>query len=285
MPYVSLSTGARIYHERVGIGPPLILIMGTGLDHSCWDAQVQAYRDYFECVVFDDRGTGRSSMPDGDLSIRLLAEDTSAPAEALGIDRAHVSGLSLGSCVAQELALMRPDLVETLQLHGTWARAHGYAARKFRAQLRLLHELDVETFYDINVLWFLTPAYMNDHPERVTRQIDSIVRSAPPREFLTSMYQANLDHDTLGRLPAIQAPTLVTVGSLDAALPPMYGQEVATAIPNSEIVVFEGGGHLHNIERPEEFNAVTLEFLRRHAPAPDMIDYHRVGASSESDVK
>ena len=77
-------------------------------------------------------------------------------------------------------------------------------------------------------------------------------------------YRADLKHDSLDRLHEIQAPTLITVGSFDVALPPMYGREVADAIPNAEFYIFTGGGHLHNIEHPEEFNEVTLDFLRKH---------------------
>jgi pimeloyl-ACP methyl ester carboxylesterase len=183
--------------------------------------------------------------------------------DALGIESAHVSGLSLGSCIAQELALVYPDQVRSLQLHGTWARADGYAARKFRAQMGLLEVLDLRGFYEVNVLWFLTPEYMRRYPRRVTERIDSIVETAPSRAILKEQYRANLEHDSLDRLPGIVAPTLVTVGSFDVAVPPMYAREVAGVIPGAEYVEFEGGGHLHNLEHPEEFNRVTLDFLLR----------------------
>jgi len=74
---------------------------------------------------------------------------------------------------------------------------------------------------------------------------------------------ADLHHDTEDRLAAIRVPTLVTVGSFDVALPPLYSREVAAAIPNAELVIFENGGHLHNVEQPDEFNRVTLQFLKR----------------------
>ena len=257
------ATQGPLVLERIGSGPPLLLIMGTGLDHSCWDAQVEGYRDSFECIVFDNRGTGLTEAPEGPLSVSLMARDTLGLLDDLGIDSCHVSGLSLGSCIAQELALMRPGTVQSLQLHGTWARADGYAARKFRAQLRMLDEMDLRSFYEINVLWFITPEYMRRYAEEVERRIDSIVAKAPPIELLRAQYEANLAHNTLDQLGGIQTPTLVTVGSFDVAVPPMYGREVADAIPDTEYVEFEGGGHLHNIEQPEEFNQVTLEFLRR----------------------
>ena len=264
MPSATVNTGLKVYYERIGSGPPLLLIMGTGLDHSCWDPQVEAYRDSFECIVFDNRGTGLTEAPEGPVSVSLMAQDTLGLLDHLDIDRCHVSGLSLGSCIAQELALMRPHVVQSLQLHGTWAHADGYAARKFRAQLRLLEEMDLRSFYEINVLWFMTPEYMRRYPDEVERRIDSIVAAAPPVELLRAQYEANLAHNTLDRLGDIEAPTLVTVGSFDVAVPPMYGRDVADAIPNAEYVEFEGGGHLHNIEQPEEFNRVTMEFLRQH---------------------
>ena len=265
MPHVKLSTGINAFYRREGKGPPLVLIMGTGLDHRCWDRQVDEYRQSYECIRFDNRGTGRTESAGADISMRLLAEDTASLMDELGIGRAHVSGLSMGSCIAQELALSRPDLVETLQLHGTWGRAHGYAARKFAAQVQILKNFGLREAYEINVLWFLTPDFMSRHPRRVDSQIEAIVRAAPSREDLVRLYAANLKHDALDRLHEIAAPTLVTVGTFDLALPPMYAREVAEAIPRAELVLFEGGGHLHNIEKPEEFNAVTLDFLRRRA--------------------
>ena len=264
MPYVKLNTGINAFYRREGEGPPLVLIMGTGLDHGCWDGQVEEYRGSYECVRFDNRGTGRTESGDGDVSTRLMADDTASLMDELGIGRAHVSGLSMGSCIAQELALSRPDLVETLQLHGTWGRAHGYAARKFAAQVQLLKTFDLRAAYEINVLWFLTPDFMARHPQRVDGQIESIVKSAPSRDDLVRLYTANLRHDALDRLHRISAPTLVTVGTFDLALPPMYAREVADAIQGSELVLFEGGGHLHNLENPGEFNAVSLDFLRRN---------------------
>ena len=263
MPYVTIASGTQLYYERIGSGPPLLLIMGTGLDHSVWDAQVEAYRHEFECVVFDNAGTGKSGRPNDRLTMRSMADDTIDLLEALGIESAHVSGVSLGSCIAQEVTLSRPDMVASLQLHGTWARTDGYAGRKFRAQIRLIEMLDIREFYEINVLWFITPEFFDAHPERVEAQIDAIVANAPSRQSLIEQYQADIEHYTLDRLPQIAVPTLVTVGSFDVAVPLLYGREVADAIPGAEFMVVEVGGHLYNMENPDEFNRVTLDFLRR----------------------
>lgn len=263
MPYATVSTGTRLYYERVGSGPPLLLIMGTGLDHSVWDEQVKAYRGEFECIVFDNASAGRSSRPAQRLTVKSMAADTIGLMEALDIQHAHVSGVSLGSCIAQEVTLARSDLVASLQLHGTWARTDGYVGRRFRAQIRLIEMLDMRDFYEISVLWFITPEFFDKHPDKVRAQIDAIVANAPSRESLIEQYQADIEHYTLDRLPQITVPTLVTVGSSDIAIPPMYGREVAQAIPGAEFFVAEVESHLYNSENPEEFNRVTLDFLRR----------------------
>ena len=265
MPKIDLETGLRTFYRRDGSGFPLVLIMGTGLDHKCWNHQINSYTNKYECIRMDNRGTGLTSGGTDTISVPLMANDTALLLDKLGIKRAHVSGLSLGSCVAQELAIRRPDLVKTLQLHGTWGRAYGYAKRKFNAQIKLLEELNIRDFYEINSLWFYTPEFMANNRGKVLAYIEAIVRSKPNVKDLIGLYSANLHHDTLSRLNQINVPTLITVGTFDVAVPPMYAKEVSENIPGSELVEFVGGGHLHNIENPKEFNEVTLDFLSRHS--------------------
>lgn len=261
MPHAKLKSGQRLYYEITGNGPPLLLIMGTGLDHSCWNLQIPTYSKHFKCIVFDNRGTGRSSHSKIDVTVKDMAQDTTELLDHIGIDSCHISGLSLGSCIAQELALAMPSKVRSLQLHGTWSRTEGYAARKFRSQIRILETLSMREFYEISMLWFLTPEYMISHPEKVEERIESIVKSAPRREMLIAQYIANLNHRSIDRIGKIKAPTLVTVGSDDTALPPLYSKETADAIPGAEFVIIDGSSHLHNTEQPELFNKITLDFL------------------------
>ena len=125
MPFAELSTGINTYYQIEGSGEYLFLIMGTGADHSTWDAQVEFYRDHYTVVSYDNRGTGQSTHPSdpNEYSMRILADDAAALMDAIGIDAAHVSGLSLGSATAQELAINHPGRVASLQLHNTWGRS------------------------------------------------------------------------------------------------------------------------------------------------------------------
>ena len=106
MPFAELSTGIEVFYRVEGSGEPLLLIMGTAADHSVWASQVEAYRGDYTVITYDARGTGRSTCPPdpSTYSMRVLGDDAAALLDHLGVERAHVSGLSLGSAAAQELA-------------------------------------------------------------------------------------------------------------------------------------------------------------------------------------
>src|SRR5260370_38472080 len=111
MPRVELPTGVGIYYESIGDGEPVLLIMGTGADHSLWDETARAYTQRYRVITFDNRGTGQSDHPRDpkEYTMRLLAEDTAGLLDALEIESAHLSGLSLRSAVAQALAINPPQ--------------------------------------------------------------------------------------------------------------------------------------------------------------------------------
>jgi pimeloyl-ACP methyl ester carboxylesterase len=115
MPKISISTGLDIYYEEQGEGEPLLLIMGTGADHRFWAAQVPAYAEKYRTIVYDSRGVGQTTVPPDptSCSMALMADDAAALLDALAIESAHISGLSLGATVAQELCLRHPDKVRT----------------------------------------------------------------------------------------------------------------------------------------------------------------------------
>ena len=118
-------------------------------------------------------------------------------------------------------------------------------------------------FYEINVLWFLTPNFMRENPSLVETMIESAVEKNYNKKFLIAQYMADLHHNSVNRLSQISVPTLITVGSFDLATPVEYALQVKNEISQSEMVVWQNGGHLHNVENPQEFNIKTLEFMLR----------------------
>ncbi|MFQ5670798.1 MAG: alpha/beta fold hydrolase [Acidobacteriota bacterium] len=274
MPLADLTTGVRIFYEERGQGTPLLLLMGTGADHTFWSAQVPAFADHYRVIVYDARGVGRSRTvaPPHTCTMGIMAEDAAALLRYLGAGPAHVSGLSLGSTVAQELALAHPDQVRSLQLHGTWGRTDAW----FRRMIETLEEPirranDQEAFIRTALMWILSPVFLQENPEEVKALERAFLQSSwpPTREGLLGHLHADRTHDALDRLPGISAPTLITSGEQDIQVPPRYGRAVARRIPGARFHLFEGphASHLSCMEMPEEFNRVGLEFLASTEPA------------------
>ncbi len=267
---VELSSGMRLYHERHGSGTPLVLIAGTGCDHVFWTLQVPAYAANHEVILLDHRGAGQSDAPEdvGTYTPAALADDVAELLDQLGVGAAHVAGHSLGSCIAQELALRHPDKVLSAQLHATWARADTWLQRAFIGTTRYpLERGDLQGTFKVVTMWMLSPVYLDTwQPQRVADMVSAAFIKNPhlsAGEGMLGHLRADSVHDTLDRLSEITVPTLVTAGECDVLIPPRYGENVAEKIPRAEFHLFLGerSSHAYPWEMEDEFNRVTAEFL------------------------
>lgn len=272
MPLTDLPTGIEMYYEIEGTGDPLLLIMGTGADHSTWAAQVEAYRDHYTVITYDARGAGQSTHPPdaSDYSMRILADDAAALLDFLGVERAHVSGLSLGSATSQELAVNHPERVATLQLHCTWGRSDEWFIRMIDTnETYILHD-DPAGYIRTALLWVASPTFINDRPDEVEAFERGFILDnphPPSKEGLLGHFHADKTHDALDRLGAVEVPTLITSGEVDWQVPTRYGLEVQEAMPGSTMHVFRGprSSHIAFHEMADEWNAFTLAWLDRQA--------------------
>ena len=253
----------ELWVERRGEGPDVLLIAGLGDAAEAWQPQLDGLADRYRVTAFDNRGVGRSPLPDGTLSAATMADDAAALLHALEVPSAHVAGFSMGSAIAQELALRHPELVRSLVLVSTYARADAL----FRSMLdfwRWLPEVapSERAFFEGFFTWVYTP---RAHAEG---SVDQIVQEAMafPHQQSIEGFQAQVDvcreHDTTDRLAEINAPTLVLAGEFDVILPPRFGQAVAAAIPNARFEVLPEEAHQPFQEIPEEFNARVDMFWR-----------------------
>lgn len=269
MPAFTLPDGDRLAYDVYGEGEPLLLVTGTCLARQHWPQQlVDALAADNRVIVYDHRGMGASSPTDREISMRSLAEDAAALLEHLEIGVSHVLGWSLGSAVAQELALARPDLVASLVLYATWGRSDGFL-RSMLAALRAPW-IYGDAATGVAALGLAYSPEALEKPELIA----AMAAAQPfmphtPAQVAMTVRQWNADeaHDSLDRLPGITAPTTVIVGEQDLVAPPRLGREVAERIPGAQLVVIDGVGTSHGMiyERPDDWLDHVREHLRSHS--------------------
>ncbi|MFN2432262.1 MAG: alpha/beta fold hydrolase, partial [Gemmatimonadota bacterium] len=113
-------------YDQEGSGEPLVLIPYLTADCACYAFQVAEYSKHFTCISVDPRGAGETDKPRGVYSTELFADDVCAFMQALGVDRAHVSGLSLGAATGMWLAAKYPQKVKSLSLHSGWTKTDAF---------------------------------------------------------------------------------------------------------------------------------------------------------------
>jgi pimeloyl-ACP methyl ester carboxylesterase len=264
MPFATVN-GIRLYYEWHGeeTGTPVVLVMGLGGDTTAWPLQLAALAPRHRVLVFDNRGAGRTDAPDVPYTTRGMAGDLLALLDVLGVERAHLLGLSLGGAVAQEAALADPDRFASLQLHATWAGPHPYLAALVTAVRLARSQFDRESFYRTLSVWLFTPACFATQPELVELVVQRATHNphpVPPHAYLRQT-EAVLGHDARDRLHRLRCPTLVSVGSLDLITPPTLSDELARLIPGSQLTRLPDVGHGALWEAPGAFNRVCLDFL------------------------
>jgi aminoacrylate hydrolase len=264
MPLASLAPGVDIHYDRFGpaAGPPVVLIRGTGADSSRWMPQVEAYRDEFPVVIFDNRGVGRSSTPPGPYSVAAMADDTLALLDHLDVARCHLSGSSLGGAIALHVAIHHPERVVSLQLHSSWLATDGYLRYSLGLLRSILEAGGPHFYYEATLPLLFTPAFLSSDVDRLTTILTNMRANSASPEGLSGQIAANLGHDLRNRAGEVRVPTLVTVGELDVLCPVNASEELAAAIPGAELVVFERAAHLVTMEAADRFNDVTLNWLR-----------------------
>jgi pimeloyl-ACP methyl ester carboxylesterase len=262
-PRTVSANGLEIYVDQVGEGPDVLLIGGLGDTVESWQFQLDGLADRYRLTAFDNRGAGRTAMPEGPVSVEAMADDAAAVLRALDISSAHVAGFSGGSIISQELALRHPELVRSLVLQSTWPVIDTY----MRSWARFVHRLmeiapSERAFLEDFFLWIYTARAHNDGT--VDQLIEEVL--AFPHKQATEDMQAFLDafvaHDTSDRLPEIAAPTLVLAGGRDMTSRPELCRVVAELIPGARFEVMDEEAHQPFQEVPDEWNARVDAFWR-----------------------
>jgi pimeloyl-ACP methyl ester carboxylesterase len=257
-----------INYDQQGTGEPLILIPYLTADHACYAFQLAEYAKHFTCISLDPRGAGETDKPGGTYSTELLADDVAAFMEALGIQQAHVTGLSLGAATGMWLAAKYPQRVKSLSLHSPWPKTDAFLKAVVEGwQVMGRASGSVAELIVLGIFpWCLTPELYAAKPDYI-QSLGDFVRSRPaqPMEAFVRQSNAVISHDVESQLNRITAPTQITFGRRDLLTSTRFADRLSNAIRGSEVVIFEECAHTPIYERVDEFNQRTLAFLRQHA--------------------
>ncbi|MEC3953600.1 alpha/beta hydrolase [Nocardia sp. CDC153] len=265
MPLATLN-GIRINYDVTGSGPLVVLVMGTGSPGRVWRTyQVPALvKAGFRVATFDNRGIAPSTESAHGMRIEDLVADTAALIEHLG-GPAHVVGTSLGARVTQELALARPELVRKAVMLATTGRPHPLAATLNRGERALQEQgvkLPPEYAAAIKAMLNLSPHTLEaDDQAQQWLDIFEYSASAEPSPGVLAQMRLDRSADRLAAYRGISVPCLVVGFADDRMLPPVFGREVASAIPGARFVELEKCGHYGYLEQPDAVNRTIIEFL------------------------
>ncbi len=252
--------GAKLYWDEQGQGEPVLLIMGLGYPSAMWHRIRPALAARYRTIALDNRGAGQSDVPPGPYSIRLMASDAAAVLDAVGIECAHVFGISMGGMIAQEFVLQYSQRVLSLILGCTAAggrtavRAEPEATQMLMKREKMSPEQAAEAavpfIYDRT-----TPR------ERVDEDLAIRRPWFPSPEGYAAQLQGILAWEAYSRLGQIIAPTLVIHGESDRLVPPGNANLIAERIPGAKLVLIPRASHLFLTDQPEVAQRAILDFL------------------------
>lgn len=250
-------------YRECGSGYPIVLINGLASTMDTWNPPVLAQLSlYFRVIIFDNRGTGYSSVSDKPFSISLFARDTATLMDALGIPSAHVLGVSMGASVAQELVLGFPEMVNKLIL----AAGECGGVDAVRAPPEIIAQLTDKTGTMADVVnrmftLLFPPSWLADHdPFHYCPE----VYETTANEIVARQVSAFLGWTgSFVRLGAIHSPTLVITGTDDVIVPPVNSRILGGRIPGAELVEIPGAGHGLAYQFPDRFCDEVIRFLNR----------------------
>lgn len=267
MPKVKVND-ITVNYEQQGDGEPLILIPYLAADHACYAFQVAEYAKHFTCISVDPRGAGETDKPEGVYSTELFADDVSAFMQAVGVERAHISGLSLGAAVGMWLAAKYPQKVKSLSLHSGWTKTDPFIKTVVEGWQVMAKSLGSVTEMVIQSIfpWCFTPELYAAKPDYI-QSLAAFVRGRPAQPVDAFIRQSNavIAHDAEPHLGKIAAPTQITFGRYDVVTSTRFAEGMKSNIQRAELIVLEGCAHAPIYEKVDEFNQRTSEFLQQHS--------------------
>jgi len=276
MPVVRVDDINIAYIER-GRGEVVVLVMGLGANKESWFRNIPALSRHYRVIAFDSRGVGETDRSGEAYTMARMAQDTVGLLDALKIERAHVVGVSLGSMIAQEVAIRFPQRVNKLVLAATTPGMSDAANREMwdKKNAEICRNVGMGDDFDkrimndpasidtVQIMVGLTKNAFNRVIFRIPMTLGARYnfKKVGPAGILDQL-RAVSKHNTIDRLNQIKAQTLVMAGTNDKIVPIEFSRVVAQYIPNCRFVEFKRGSHSFFMEMSKHFNKEVISFLQ-----------------------
>ncbi|NLN39316.1 MAG: alpha/beta fold hydrolase [Smithella sp.] len=263
MPYQKIN-GIEIYYEQHGQGRPLLLLNGLAFPMDLWFAQIPDLSADFRVIAPDNRGIGRSGKPDEEYSIALMASDAVGLLKALGIEKAHIAGLSMGGFIAQEIALSCPGLVDRLILIATsmgGSRARELGRPFWEKVVPAIAGKPAAEVYRTDLSMMSAPGFAEKHKDILEQAVGLRMKNPQPLRAFMRQYAACEAFDTNSRVQAIAQPVMVIAGKDDPVIPFPLSEDFLKKLPGAKMISYENCGHAVLLEKARELTRDIREFL------------------------
>jgi pimeloyl-ACP methyl ester carboxylesterase len=258
-----LPTTTSLHLREEGSGPPLLLLHGTGGDHTVWNGVVRGLAGAHRVLAPDLRGHGRSPAPAGaTYSFEELERDIEQLLTDRGLDSAHVVGLSGGGFLALRIAVDAPHRLRSLIVIGAAAQVDGHTRDVAESWAETYRTEGYEAYIRRLAMDSFSADWLESHLDFVDRLRDSM-RSREMGPVLR-WAEALRGFDLRSRVGRIQAPTLVVHGLEDRIVDPSHARYLRQAIRGAELRLFPNTGHLVPVERPEDTARAIREWVAQH---------------------
>jgi len=253
--------GIDVRYTVTGDGPWVTLSHSLACRLEMWDEEVKRLARSFTVLCYDSRGHGESGAPAMPYTLDMIADDIKGLFDALGIERSHWIGLSMGGVFGLAAVLKYPGIFETMVLADTSSKLSDEGVAAFKDRVAKVRAGTMEAMVEPTLKRWFKDSFRAKNPGLMAK-VGDWIRTTPLEGYIgTSAAIPTID--VTHRLGEIDIPCLVIVGADDIAMPLAFAQTLERHLPDSELVVIPDAGHLSNLEQPEAFNAALERFLGR----------------------
>ena len=258
------TNGIRINYEWSGKKGKEVVVFShsLGLSLAMWNPQCKALAERFSILRYDMRGHGGSDVPNGPYTLELLGEDVIALMNALGIDKAHYVGLSIGGMIGQYLGLAHPKRFHTLTLSNTSSTQEDEIRRGITERIDIARQKGLQELVQPTMERWFTPSFIQNNSLDFQMVREQFLKT--PVEGYIGCCHAIRGLNYVDRISGIALPTLVIAGKEEVGTAVPRARAIHERIAGSKFVLLSPAQHISNVECPEKYNAALVEFLSAH---------------------